>query len=783
MPSNDSQQIVALISKIAKRRKKIVALSVVGLLIPVIFYNEMATPTYEAATSLVFEEFSNSISKYGYDLSREILIQNRLEEIKSLSFAEDIATALPSEYYGKFNLRDDAPPDFDKFGYISMKINRKIVAYAIRGSNVIQIGFESSDPALCREVANTAAQVFQQRISRVRQEGVSGVRTFIEEQLMRVQEQLNDSEQELKAFKEANNIISVDRESQGLLKTMTEAEVLYNQVKSNRGSVEERLVTVETKLRQQKETLVPSIMDIATPYTQRLKEKLISLQQQVTELKLSGYEDDHPKLAQLERETEQTKKSLAAEALKIAKGESIIDPIAQIEKYVNEVYTLQIELETLKAQENMLKETMKKYEGKMRSLPEKEYVLARLTRQKEVMAQSYMMLLQKREEARISEAENLTSIRVIDKARTPFIPISPRKKLNVAIGLFLGLLIGFGVAFIREVSATSLDSADELEKLTDWHVLASVPVISTAGNGRFPLLNRPSNGSSKSPLIKQGLITDGDASKSAIAETYRMLRTNLQFLGLGDKYKTILITSIGPDEGKTTTLTNLGATLAMMEQKVLLVDADLRRPQMHSIFDIDKEPGLTDLLVYHGAMKDDVPIVDGNQPLTEKGFKHQELGDLVDNFSDFVMDSHFLSKINNLAGISNLNMLNSSLVETVQSTYIENLKVLTSGKQLKNPSETVSSISMKALLDELKNKFNVVLIDSAPLLLVPETMVISSLVDGVIFVVDAQKYHQEMLVKAKSLLQQTNAKVIGVVINNVEIDRSSKSAYYYYSQE
>ncbi len=779
MHNNDSQQIVALISKVFKRRKGLLLICVVGMLLPIGIYNETTSPTYQASTSLIFEEFANPIANFNYDLSREILIQNRLEEIKSVAFSEGVTKALPIDVYNKFPLPEEQAPGFDRFGYVSGKIYRGIDAFSIRGSNIIQVSATLENPELCRDVANTAARVFQERMFNIKQKGATGVRSFVQEQLVRVKNQLNDAEEALRKFKQENKIISIDRQSEGLLRRVTEAEVLYNTVKSNRESIQQRLATIEDNLRQQKHELVPSITELSTPYTQQLKTKLLELQGQFMDLKLRGYGDDHPKMEQMQREIAATKKNLANEALKIAKGESIIDPIARIERNVNEIYTLQVELVTLKAQEAALRETIDNYEGKLGSLPEREYFLAKLTREKQVTEQNYMMLKQEYEKARITEAEKLADIRIIDEARIPFEPIAPRKKVNIAIGLVLGLLVGFGFAFIKEVSTTSMDSTDELERITGWHVLASIPVIEKAANGRLGLLNRQANSSSKSPMIRRSLIT-GASAKTGIAETYRMLRTNLQFLGVGEKVKTILVTSIGPDEGKSTTLTNLGITLAKMEQKVLIVDSDLRRPQLHSLFDLDKEPGLSDLLVYHNAMKDDFSIVDETQPPLDNGFKEQKMGELVDNFSDFVMDGDFLSKINNLTGISNLNILTSSIVEAVQSTDVENLKVLTSGKQLKNPSETIATISSKALLEELKNKFNVVLIDSAPLLLVPETMMLSSFVDGVIFVVDSQKYDKEMLLKAKNLLQKANANVIGVVLNNVEVDRRNKNNYYYY---
>lgn len=749
---------------------------IIGMLLPVLYYNETATPIYHASTSLIFEEFANNVSGYDYDASREIMISSRLEEIKSLAFSEDIVRALPGEVYDKFKVAD---PNIDKFDYVSRKINRHLTAFTIRGSNVMQIGVDLNGPALSRDVANAAAQVFQDRMFRVKQAGVTDVGSFIDEQLQRVKAELDDTEEKLKSFKERNRIISVNAESGELLKKMTAAEVLYNSVRSNRGSLEERLVQISQNLSNEKRNLVENITNITTPYAQALKTKLLSLQQQYTDLKLQGYDADHPKMVQLRNDSDETKRKLTDEAVKIASGEHTIDPLSQIAKNVTDSYALQVDLEVLKAQEAALKKTMRNYEQQLGTLPEKEYTLARLTRQKEVTASNYMMLLKKKAETELAKRSKLSNTRIIDKARLPEWPVSPRKKLNITIGLILGVMIGFGAAFIREMTVSSLDSAEELESVTEWPVLASVPIMEKSAFGKMPKNANFQNGKHKSPRIKRSLVTEFD-SKTPIAETYRMLRTNLQFNGLGKRYKTIMVTSIGPGEGKSTTVSNLAITLAKLEQNVVIVDADLRRPQVHELFEVDKEPGLGDLLVYYNAMKNQAALMDNKQTLVEKAFKDQEMGDLVDNFSEFVMDNNLVSKINALAGTSNTSILNSSLVEAVQSTDIDYLKVLTSGKQLKNPSETVASLSMKGFLEELKNRFNVILVDSAPLLLVPETMVISSLVDGVIFVVDSQKYNKEMLLKAKSLLKKANANVVGVVLNKVEVTRKNRESYYYY---
>lgn len=778
MQSKDTQKILDIFKKILRRRKLLIFLCILGVLAPIIYFNETTSPTYESSTMIIFEEFAPPVPTYNFDSSREIFIYNRLEEIKSLSFAEDIAKALPKDTIKKFRLPKDRPEYFDKLGYISGKIQKSISAYPVRNSNIVRISIEMRDPYLCMTVANTAAQVFEERNYKIKQEGVSGVRKFIENQLERFRKQLDESEQSLKRFKKVNRITSFDKESAEILRRMTEAEVLYNNVKANRGSTEERLSAIQQKLAQQKKELVLSITDIATPSTQRLKEKLTDLELQYTELSVQDYSPDHPKMVQLKNDIEQTKKSLAAEALKLVKRDNIVDPIAQMEKYLDESFTLQIELETLKARESALKNVINKYDQALRSLPDKEFQLARLTRERDVSQKIYMSLLEKREEARISEAEKFANIRIIDKARFPDKPIKPRKKLNLAIGMLLGLLVGGGLAFLLEISNPSLESSEALEELTQWSVLASIPKLEMASDGKMTLRKRSNNRTSKEPSVKRGLITNLEP-KSGAAEVYRMLRTNLQFLGIGQTYKTILITSFGPEDGKSTTLANLALTLATSGENILLLDADLRRPTLHSIFDLVKEPGLSELLVNQNTIKGELLIMDEDKASLGNVVKQEGMGDLVDNFSDFVLDSNFVSKVNDLNGTNDLNIINNVLIESIQFTKIENLKVLTSGKRLQNPSETISTMSMRALLENLKEKFSVILIDSAPLLLVPETMVLSALVDGVLFVVDASKFNEEMILKSKSLLDKAKANVLGAVLNNLERANVYESTYYY----
>jgi capsular exopolysaccharide synthesis family protein len=726
---------------------------------------------------VVFEEFVGAMSTYGYDASREILIFNRLEEIKSMAFSEEVVRATSQDVIDKIRVPDEAPEDFDRRAFITTKLAKNISGYPISKSNIVQISVQWDDPYVATIMANAAADILLERNYKIRQAGVSSVRKFVEEQIERVREKLNNSEEALKKFKEENRITSFNRESEEVLRRLTEAEVLLNQVRGTRGSIETKLSTIQEKLSQQKQDIVPTITDIANPWTQKLKEKLVDLQSELASLRVQGYTDTHPKIVQLNRDIGQTKKTLAEEAIKLVEG-NIVDPLAQMQSMVNESFTLQVELEALKAQEAALSNIVNQYDLNLGTLPEKEFMLITLTRERDVNNNIFMTLLEKLEESKISEAEKITNIRIIDQARVPTEPVKPRKMLNIVIGLFLGFILGVGLAFILEAYNKTLDSAEELESMTQWPVIASIPTIDKASsNGKLGNLNKQVPGDD---YINKGRIALLDP-KSGIAESYRMMRTNLQFQGIGQNCKTVLFTSIGPDEGKSTTLANLAISLANLGQNVLVVDSDLRKPILHAIFGVEKEPGLSELLVNYSTLTEQQNLTEEQKSVLGTVVKREQLGDLVDNFSDFVLEEPFIAKINNLRSVNNANFLNSALLEAIQTTEIDNLRILSSGKQLKNPSETISSMGMKLLLQELRAKYQIILIDSAPIMLVPETMILSSLVDGVIFVVDSKKYDEELLVKAKGLLTKARANVLGAVLNNAELNGIYKQNYYYHA--
>lgn len=211
-------------------------------------------------------------------------------------------------------------------------------------------------------------------------------------------------------------------------------------------------------------------------------------------------------------------------------------------------------------------------------------------------------------------------------------------------------------------------------------------------------------------------------SKSISAEAYKTLRTNIQYSSFDKEIKTILITSTIPGEGKSTIAGNLALSFAQQDKKVLVIDCDLRKPSLHKIF-----------------------------------------------------------KLSNLKGLSDIIVGNSDL-EKAMYNYKDNFDILTSGKIPPNPSEILASNAMTALLEKLKTKYDIIIIDSAPLQAVTDAQIISNKVDGTLLVIRASVTKREAILQAKDLLNQVNAKILGVVLNGAE-NNSEKHYYYYASKE
>jgi capsular exopolysaccharide synthesis family protein len=323
----------------------------------------------------------------------------------------------------------------------------------------------------------------------------------------------------------------------------------------------------------------------------------------------------------------------------------------------------------------------------------------------------YDDLLAQYQMARITQSADGATVRVVDSAPLPTFAISPNRTRALVFSAFLGILLGLGLALGLEKLDDSVKSPDELTTRFQLPVLGLIPAIRAATKV----------GSEAVPLNR--LVSHADP-RSVVAEAYRSLRTNLSFARAQSAARTLVLTSPGPADGKSTTATNLAITFAQQAQRVLLVDADLRRAVLDKTFQLPRSPGLTEVIV--GA---------------------------------------------------------ATIDDSIHATSVENLHVMVSGQLPPNPSELLGSPRMREVLAELRERFDVVLFDSPPLLAVTDAAVLSTLVDGVILVVRMGTTARAAVRRATSHLRAVHSRVLGAVLNDV--DFTSGSYYggygYYYA--
>ena len=279
---------------------------------------------------------------------------------------------------------------------------------------------------------------------------------------------------------------------------------------------------------------------------------------------------------------------------------------------------------------------------------------------------------------------------------------TPRYGLNIGLGLLVGLFVGIGAAYFAEYLNTTIRLPRDIEDTLGLHLLGFVPAMPGPVKG----------------LASRGMLAHLD-SRGGVAEAYRGIRTELLLSCPGTQAcKTFMVTSTSPQEGKTTVACNLAITMAQAGNRVLLIDADLRRPMTHMIFGLENDHGLSNLLSETGEAR-----------------------------------------------------------VYIKKTVVDNLHVLPGGPTPTNPAELLGARKMRTLVAEAAERYDIVILDSAPVLGVADANIVATMVDSVLLVIQASRIRRAFVMRARNQLSSVNARLAGAVLNNV---RGSRGDYYYY---
>ena len=718
-----------------------------------VFITFTTDPVYEASAKLMVEEkggMEQTLFDIGGFMKKETMINNQVEILKSRSLAETVIQRLQESEFadqleifnhdGEFNRSviasigeffgasdsggSDLTPD-----EIIEDLRERIVVAPIRDTDMIQIKVEAPSPEEAAFITNMVATCYSERNRLSSQEEVRQVKNFLEGQLDKVKEGLIRSEDALKNFKQEEKVVALSQETQELIRKLAEFERLYNEALTDYNASEQRLAYINSQLDRSRQNF--DLQNIsATPYFEGLQRGLAEQQSKrtiyVASLINQGvFNENDPQIKKFDDQIEQLHKQLREEIAKLARVE-IFDPVNLSSNLIVRKIEIEANLQALQPKVKSLKTIVDDYSRELETLPGKSLQLARLERAATVNEKMYLMMQEKYEESRITEVGQLGQVRIIDSAKAPKIPIKPRKKLNLIVGALIGFGLGLGLTFLTEYLDNSIRSLEDVEQV-GLTVLGSIPVINEDEiEKRIKLASESTNGHNgtvqhaETKLLAARLITHV-APKSPISEAYRTFRTNLQYTRIDQPRKALLVTSPGPGEGKSTSVSNLAITMAQMGSKVLLIDSDLRRPVLHSIFKLDRRVGLSNVLIGRASVE-----------------------------------------------------------EAVKETAIDNLYVMPCGTLPPNPSELLGSSAMTHTLDELKSRFDIVLFDSPPIIAVTDAAVLSPRLDGVILVLKSGQTDRDATFRAYTLLKNVNVPVLGALLNGVQIENMYGSYYYYY---
>lgn len=405
-----------------------------------------------------------------------------------------------------------------------------------------------------------------------------------------------------------------------------------------------------------------------------------------------------------------------------------------------------------------LRQQIKDMEGQLKGFSGEELQYGQLLREVEVNKKLYGMLKEKLEEARITEAQKVSDISIVDPAVLPSFPVEPNKPMGFLIGGLLGMVMGIAVAFFFETIDPSIGTIEDVENVIKLHVLGVVPSIHTeldqepgaAGGGGF--ISSFMKGMHLNPVEK----TTASAHRyvrlfvhhkpsSLVAEAFRNIQANLKIDP--EKNKVFMITSSGPGEGKTTSLINLGLTCAQSGLKTLLVSTDMRRPTIAKAFGLKRDLGLREYL--EGML---------------------DYSGIVRNVSDMVLGEMEFEEVLKFPGI-------------------ENISIVPSGDVPSNPVAILTSPRMQEMIKEARREFDLILFDSPPILPIADASILAPLMDQVIIVYEIGKTARQALMRAKVQLESSGAHIAGVILNNIKPSTESimfSYPYYYkyrYSEE
>ena len=571
-------------------------------------------------------------------------------------------------------------------------------------THIIEVHYRSPDKDLAANVVNTLMTTYTENNFKSRFDSTMQASDWLSKQLVDLQMKVETSQEKLVHYQKEHEILGIDDKQNITTAKLDELNKELTSAESERMDKESiyRLVQAGDT-----DTIASaaSVLDSAGVNSQSAGGLLETLRSKEADLKIQAadlntqFGPAYPKLAQINNQLKEINAQLLAETKKLS-GKIKGQYMAALQR------------------EDMLHDALEKQKQEANKLNESAIEYSLLKRDLDTNRQLYEGLLEKLKEAGVSAGLRSNNFRIVDVARVPTSPIEPNIPRNLSFAFMLGLTSGVGLAFLLEGLDNTVRTTEQAQMISGLPPLGMIPLGSrTAREGANA--KRLVIASSKEVVE---LITQV-RPQSQMAESYRALRTSLLLSNLGAPPKVIMVTSALPQEGKTTTSINCAVVLAQKGIRVLLIDADLRRPSIHKTLGMGPRSGLSNVLTGSATL--------------ESAITH--------------------------------------------SPILPNLDVLPAGTPPPNPAELLASTNMRDVLQELRGQYDHIVVDTPPTLSVTDAVVLSPRADAIVLVIRSGQTTKQALRRSRDILMQVNAKVSGVLLNAVDL--SSPDYYYYYEYQ
>jgi len=660
-------------------------------------------PVYRATATVLIESQQAKVLSiedvYGLNSTGKEYFLTQFEILKSRALAVKVVERLnltthplfdPRQQEQGFSLRSLIPVDSEEAAPTEREILDAVVASftanlsiaPVRKTQLVKINFESTDAAMAAHIANTMADVYIDSHLDAKLEMTRKAAGWLGTRLGDLRTTLQASEAKMQDFREREQLVDVagvrtlDTDE---LKDLTQRLVEVRNLRSDLETIQQQVTALGADAPAEQLLGLPSILK--HPLVQTLKENQAKAAQKVAELSLR-YGPKHPKMIAAQSESHSSLGELRRQVARVANGIRSDYRLAQQTEA-----NLQRQLQTSK--------------GKLQSVSRKEFRLRELQREVQTNRHLYDMFLTREKETDESGGLQTAHARVIDPAVSPRLPVKPKKSLIVLLAAVVSGMLGVVVAFLLDALDNTVRTPDDVEEKLHAPMLGFLPLVK----------------SNSSEVAYEGFLSD---ARGAFAEAIRTIRTGLMLSSLDEPHKITVVTSSVPNEGKSTVALNLAEAVGQME-KVLLIDADMRRPTLAKTLGLPRAS----------------------------------------------------------AGLSNLVAGTADAKECIHTLPHSSVEVMASGVVPGNPLELLSSKRFAKVMEVLSQRYDRIIIDSAPTHAVSDAMVLSTFADALVYVVKADETAAPLAAKGIKRLRDVGAPITGVVLNKVDVDKSSRYGDYY----